>query len=144
MMRQNDEEIKAIIKQSIDERKKEIRDGKKIDDLLGRLLESNLKEIQEHGSENDYHNINVGLSVEDIVKECKLFYFAGQETTAALLVWTMVLLSRHPNWQSLARDEVLTILGTNKPNVDGLNHLKVVSVYINTFLSTSQLYLDNH
>lgn len=90
------------------------------DDLLSLLL----KEIDEQGRGKSGNDI---ISIQDVVENCKLFYFAGQETTAVLLVWTMVLLSRFPQWQNLAREEVLQVFGTNVPEFDGLNHLKIVS-----------------
>ncbi|CAH1451134.1 unnamed protein product [Lactuca virosa] len=53
---------------------------------------------------------------------------SSQETTANMLVWTMILLGQHTDWQTRARDEVLHLFGKRKPDVDGLNHLKIINM----------------
>ncbi|KAL3733980.1 hypothetical protein ACJRO7_023346 [Eucalyptus globulus] len=121
-MKNIDKEVRALLMDIIRRREKAIREGEAAgDDLLGLLLESNMKE-------------NVGMSLHDVIEECKLFYFAGQETTSVLLVWTMVLLSVHSDWQARAREEVLQIFGRGKPDPDGLSHLKIVTMILNEVL----------
>ncbi|XP_027341689.1 cytochrome P450 72A68-like [Abrus precatorius] len=121
-----DRDIKASLINMIKKREKALRAGETTkNNLLDILLESNDKEIQEHRN-----NKNVGLKLEEVVEECKLFYFAGQETTSGLLAWTMVLLSRYPDWQARAREEVLQVFGNKKPDFDGLNHLKIVTMIL--------------
>ena len=122
-MKEIDKEIRASLMGIIKNREKAMKAGEAAnDDLLGILMETSFREIEEHGN-----NKNVGMSFNDVMEECKLFYFAGQETTSVLLNWTMVLLSKHQDWQERARQEVLQVFGNNKPDYDGLNHLKIVS-----------------
>ncbi|KAI6687108.1 hypothetical protein NL676_023936 [Syzygium grande] len=121
-MKNIDKEVQALLMNIIRRREKAMRAGVGAsNDLLGLLLESNMKE-------------NVGMSIHDVIEECKLFYFAGQETTSVLLVWTMVLLSVHSDWQARAREEVLQIFGSRKPDLDGLSHLKIVTMILNEVL----------
>ncbi|KAK3424602.1 hypothetical protein EUGRSUZ_F01383 [Eucalyptus grandis] len=121
-MKNIDKEVQALLMDIIRRREKAIRGGEAAgDDLLGLLLESNMKE-------------NAGMSFHDVTEECKFFYVAGQETTSVLLVWTMVLLSVHPDWQARAREEVLQTFGSRKPDFGELSHLKIVTMILNEVL----------
>ncbi|KAG8502337.1 hypothetical protein CXB51_000292 [Gossypium anomalum] len=79
-------DIKELLRETINRREKAIKAGEESnEDLLDILVESNIREMEAK---------NMGMSIEDVIEECKLFYFAGQETTSVLLVWTMVLLAK--------------------------------------------------
>ncbi|CAH1414645.1 unnamed protein product [Lactuca virosa] len=128
-MKEIDREIKGSIKKIINKRVTAMKAGESSsDDLLGILLDSNYKEIKQQG------DTIFGLSIDEVIEECKLFYFAGQETTANLLVWTMILLGQHTDWQDRARDEVLKVFGERKPDIDGLSHLKVINMILHEVL----------
>ncbi|KAJ9554674.1 hypothetical protein OSB04_018719 [Centaurea solstitialis] len=128
-MKEIDWKVKVMVKSIIDKRVIAMKAGESInDDLLGILLDSNYKEMKQQG------NNNFGLSIEEIIVECKLFYFAGQETTAIMLVWTMILLGQYKDWQTRAREEVLHVFGHGRPDIDGLNHLKVVNMIFHEVL----------
>ncbi|XP_038879714.1 cytochrome P450 CYP72A219-like [Benincasa hispida] len=96
-----------------------------VDDLLSLLLQSKKKENQQEGD---------GLTVDEVMEECKQFYLAGQETTASLLTWTVIVLAMHSEWQEKARQEVLQICGKNEPSFESLNHLKIVTMILNEVL----------
>ncbi|KAK9921910.1 hypothetical protein M0R45_030403 [Rubus argutus] len=92
-------------------------------DFLGLLLKA-------HHNTDDRNKI----SVDDIIDKCKAIYFAGQETTNGLLVWTVFLLALHPDWQEEARKEVLQLFGKQNPNPDGIAKLKTMNMIINEAL----------
>ncbi|KAH6762952.1 hypothetical protein C2S52_020385 [Perilla frutescens var. hirtella] len=70
------------------------------------------------------------ISAVEIMDECKIFYFAGQETTYSLLSWTILLLAIHTDWQDKARKEVLQLFGGENPNAEGLAGLKTVNMIL--------------
>ncbi|KAK9085235.1 hypothetical protein Sjap_025646 [Stephania japonica] len=68
---------------------------------------------------------------QDLLFQSSQFaYIPGQETTATLLLWTIVLLSMHQEWQEHAREEVLRAFEKNQPDFDGLSHLKLMSMIL--------------
>ncbi|XVE49970.1 hypothetical protein DITRI_Ditri01bG0124400 [Diplodiscus trichospermus] len=64
-------EVQTLLTGIIEKREKSTRPGDHKDDLLGLLLNSNLNEVQEKKDRN------AGMTKEDVMEECKLFYFAG-------------------------------------------------------------------
>ncbi|KAJ0763730.1 putative 11-oxo-beta-amyrin 30-oxidase [Helianthus annuus] len=125
-LKENFKELRSILMTIINKRKKAIEMGEsKHDDLLGILLESNKKEIEENG---------VGMSMEDVIEECKLFYIAGSETTSNLIVWTMVCLSLHKEWQIQAREEIFQVFVDKELDFEGLKSLKILTMILNEVL----------
>uniref|UniRef100_A0A5B6Z089 Putative secologanin synthase n=1 Tax=Davidia involucrata TaxID=16924 RepID=A0A5B6Z089_DAVIN len=129
-MTEVDREIRERLSNIINNREMAMKAGEPSgNDLLGTLLESNFKEIELLGNKK-----NAGISLEDIISECKLFYFAGQETTGILLTWTCVLLSKHPEWQERAREEIFEVFRNGKPDFDRVRGLKIVPMILNEVL----------
>ncbi|KAL6878359.1 hypothetical protein ACP4OV_012529 [Aristida adscensionis] len=101
------------------------------DDLLGAMLEACF--TTEQGEKRD----DLILTMDEIIDECKTFFFAGHETTSHLLTWTMFLLSVYPEWQERLRAEVLRECGKGNPTADMLSKFKEVTMVL---LETLRLY----
>ncbi|KAL3729618.1 hypothetical protein ACJRO7_026707 [Eucalyptus globulus] len=127
-MKEIDHKLKGLFKDIVTKREKALKEeGVVGDDLLGVLLNSNMKEIQKSG-------LQKGMSMDDVIKECQGFNLAGQEPTSILLAWTLILLSKYQKWQDKAREEVLQVFGNKRPDFDGLSRLKIVSMILNEVL----------
>jgi len=121
-MRQISKEVNSILRELVGKRIQAMKEGEPTkDDLLGLLLESNMRDTDENGQSN------LGMTIEEVIEECKVFYFAGMETTSVLMTWAMVLLSMQREWQDRAREEVIGLFGKTKPEYEGLSRLKTVS-----------------
>ncbi|CAH1425749.1 unnamed protein product [Lactuca virosa] len=121
-MKEIDNELRSILNKVMEQKELAMVSGKSDndhEDLLSLLLKSTARATGD-----------MGMSVEEAIEECKSFYFAGQESSSNLLVWTMILLSQHPTWQTRAREEVRKVFGHNKPNYEGLSRLKVVTMIL--------------
>ncbi|CAL4962510.1 unnamed protein product [Urochloa decumbens] len=122
----NAREVEELLRGIVGKREAAMKEGgANNDDLLGLLMESNAAETKQAGNSKPI------MTMDDIIGELKLFYFAGMDTTAVLLTWTMVVLSVHPEWQDRAREEVLRVFGKNNhPDLDGINQLKTVTMIL--------------
>lgn len=79
--------------------------------------------------------VSDGVDVGEIIEECKTFHFAGKETSANLLTWTILLLAMHPEWQHKAREEVLRVCGPkDHPTTDSLSQLNLVKFFFSLHL----------
>ncbi|KAF1001430.1 hypothetical protein AG4045_006302, partial [Apium graveolens] len=106
-------ETQSLVKKMVTRRLEEMKNGAS---NQGDMLSSMLEAFQDEAS---------GVSLDDVIEECRSFSFIGKESTARPLVWMLYVLARYPDWQERAREEVLQIFGDQKPNVDGLNKLKI-------------------
>ncbi|MCO5590349.1 hypothetical protein L7F22_044318 [Adiantum nelumboides] len=97
-------------------------------DLLGLMLAANKGELR-----GNQKTLTMGL--DELIDECKTFFFAGHETTATLLTFMFLLLATHPKWQERLREEVFEVCGKAElPIADSLNQLKLVGMVINETL----------
>ncbi|WCJ22585.1 Cytochrome P450 709B1 [Euphorbia peplus] len=103
-----------------------IREGSKScnygDDLLGLMVESSEVTAVEKMSPK--------LRANEIIENCKAFFFAGHETTSNLLTWTLFILSVHQEWQQKLREEVLSECGMKIPDSEMLSKLKLVNIVL--------------
>ncbi|XP_024544504.1 cytokinin hydroxylase-like [Selaginella moellendorffii] len=95
-------------------------------DLLGLMLAANEGVL-------DFNNgkkLEIQVTMQDVIDECKTFFFTSQETSAALLAWTMLLLALNPEWQTRLRHEVREVCGeVSAPNsLEMLGNLKSVKL----------------
>ena len=58
---------------------------------------------------------------EDYLRDAVMnFLFAGRDSTAATLAWTVYCLTQHPEIQAKARHEVVSVCGAHGPNSDDM------------------------
>ncbi|WOH06757.1 hypothetical protein DCAR_0626185 [Daucus carota subsp. sativus] len=66
------------------------------------------------------------LTTVELVDECKTFFFAGFETTALALIWTLMLLAMYPEWTNQLREEIKQVIGdqvVDATNIFGLKKM---------------------
>ncbi|XP_077226412.1 cytochrome P450 superfamily protein [Tasmannia lanceolata] len=134
-----DKEIKKSLVQLIGRRKEKSGEGKGEGcpkDLLGLMINAGTNNNNNNRAERRSDYPSTMITVQDIVEECKTFFFAGKQTTSNLLTWTTVLLAMHPEWQEVAREEVLEVCGGSRdiPTKDDIAKLKKLGMILNESL----------
>ena len=139
-------EMEILMKEVIQERRDLVNIGRIEsygNDLLGLMLREGEGKQCDNRNDNNNNNTNgtsksnhtkqpylsPKFTIQQIMDECKTFFFAGHETSAGLLTWTMVLLASNPEWQEKAREEVIDVLGKSGVEfleAESLHKLKIV------------------
>ncbi|KAK7374921.1 hypothetical protein VNO80_08364 [Phaseolus coccineus] len=117
-------EVETLLMEIIQSRKDCVEIGRSNsygNDLLGMLL----NEMQK--KKGNGNSINLQL----VMDQCKTFFFAGHETTALLLTWTVMLLASNTSWQEKVREEVKSVCNGAIPSLDQLSKLTLLHMVIN-------------
>ncbi|KAK7394151.1 hypothetical protein VNO78_14671 [Psophocarpus tetragonolobus] len=117
-------EVETLLMEIIQSRKDCVEIGRSNsygNDLLGMLL----NEMQ--NKKGTGNSINLQL----VMDQCKTFFFAGHETTALLLTWTVMLLASNSAWQQKVRAEVKSVCNGGIPSLDQLSKLTLLHMVIN-------------
>lgn len=69
---------------------------------------------------------NIGISDTDLIGHANLLFLAGFETSANALIWTLFLLSQHPQIQADLLDELDGVLRGAAPTVEQLSQLPLL------------------
>ncbi len=101
-MRRAAVELRAMVQGLVAQRR---REGSTGTDLVARMLAAKDPDTGEP------------MSDDMIADNLATFLFAGHETTAKALTWTLYLLARAPEWQERLHDELYATIGTDP--IDG-------------------------
>lgn len=114
--------------------------GKEIDKLLLSVITSRMKSIKRQtqedllglllqGNNNHQDDGKLGktFTTRDLLDECKTFFFAGHETTALAISWTLLLLAINEDWQIQLRDEIREVVGDKELDINTLAGLRKVT-----------------
>ncbi|XP_020221889.2 cytokinin hydroxylase [Cajanus cajan] len=119
--------------------------GKEIDKLLLSVITSRMKSIKRQTQEDllglllqgNYQGdgkLGNTFTTRDLLDECKTFFFAGHETTALAISWTLLLLAMHEDWQNQLRDEIREVVGDKELDINVLAGLRKMKWVMNEAL----------
>ncbi|KAL9324085.1 hypothetical protein ACSQ67_008942 [Phaseolus vulgaris] len=119
--------------------------GKEIDKLLLSVITSRMKSVKRQtqedllglllqGNHQGDGKLGKTFTTRDLLDECKTFFFAGHETTALAISWTLLLLAMHQDWQIQLRDEIREVVGDKELDINVLAGLKKMKWVMNEVL----------
>lgn len=111
-MRRAAVELRAIVGNLVAQRR---ADGSTGSDLVARMLAAKDPDTGEP------------MSDEMIADNLATFLFAGHETTAKALTWTLYVLARAPEWQTRVREELDAVIGSGPVDAAAIAKLPVTS-----------------
>ncbi|KAK1395666.1 Cytokinin trans-hydroxylase [Heracleum sosnowskyi] len=122
---------------------KETRDSvRKIIEVNMKTSENSMNFLSILTSGGSMNKVGLPLDIEEVIDECKTFFFAGKEASANSLTWAVLLLAQHQEWQHKAREEIHRVCrGNEHPAVENLQELKIVSMIIK---ETLRLYTPDN
>lgn len=121
-------QVENVLLEIIQARRNSVQVGRSVsygNDLLGLMLAE---------TEQTISSSSMKLTNQQLMDECKTFFFTGHETTALLMTWTMMLLASSPEWQNKARAEALEVCQGNPPCTSDLPKLKILGMVLNESL----------
>lgn len=87
--------IRGLIKELVDERHLQIKNGTAPDDLATKIMTTKDPETGQT------------FSAEEMVDQVAIFFLAGHETSASALAWALYLLAENAAWQDRLHDEAV-------------------------------------
>ncbi len=66
------------------------------------------------------------LSEDELIAQGAALFFAGHETTAITLAWTLMLLERHPAIHAELMTEINSVLGDRNPEADDIKRMDLL------------------
>jgi cytokinin trans-hydroxylase len=129
-LKQRKKQVENVLLEIIQARRDSVYAGRSVSygtDLLGLMLAETERTISSSCS-------STKLTNQQLMDECKTFFFTGHETTALLMTWTMMLLASSPEWQHKARAEALEVCHGKPPSAADLPKLKILGMVLNESL----------
>lgn len=110
--------LDAVVYRLIAERREQAKEAGFGEDLLGMLMEA----VDETTGER--------MTDKQLRDEVITMVLAGHETTANLLSWTFLLLSKHPDVEERVREEAQRVLGDRDPELEDVKKLEATRMVI--------------